>query len=392
MKPIIPQSEFAFRIAKTQESMRAQNLDLLLCYANEAEPQFVRYYSDYWPSFESAGVLIPAKGEPLLLIGPESGTFAADMSKIPKIRKLLAFRESSEPEYPGAKLDTFDSVIREAMGGAAPRRAGIAGYSLISHVIYQQFEAALKALGNEEILHADEIVSQQRVKKSTNEIACLREAYRITQEAMKAVLANIRPGMTENQVKGIALSKIFSEGGEGEAYPFWILTGEGSNQAISRCRNRVIRQGDMMQIQVGARYQGYASTMGRAVVFGKATDDKRRMIEASLDAQRQILSMIRPGVDAGEVSRKHRQVMREHGCEGMILYGPVHGTGLMEGEFPWIEDTSHYPLEAGMTFCTCLYLGDDEKRIGIRIEDGFMVTETGTESFSDYRRELIEIV
>ena len=78
MKPIIPQSEFAFRVAKTQESMRAQNLDLLLCYANEAEPQFVRYYSDYWPSFESAGVLIPAKGEPLLLIGPESGTFAAD--------------------------------------------------------------------------------------------------------------------------------------------------------------------------------------------------------------------------------------------------------------------------------------------------------------------------
>ena len=169
---------------------------------------------------------------------------------------MLAFRESSEPEYPGAKLDTFDSVIREAMGGAAPRRAGIAGYSLISHVIYQQFEAALKSLGNEEILHADEIVSQQRVKKSTNEIACLREAYRITQEAMKAVLANIRPGMTENQVKGIALSKIFSEGGEGEAYPFWILTGEGSNQAISRCRNRVIRQGDMMQIQVGRPLSG----------------------------------------------------------------------------------------------------------------------------------------
>lgn len=100
MRPRIPKEEFISRIQRTQEVMRQQGLDLLLCYANEAEPQFVRYYSDYWPSFETAGVLIPAQGEAILLIGPESMTFAKDHSVLPKIRKLLAFRESSEPEYP----------------------------------------------------------------------------------------------------------------------------------------------------------------------------------------------------------------------------------------------------------------------------------------------------
>ena len=44
-----------------------------------------------------------------------------------------------------------------------------------------------------------------------------------------------------------------------------------------------------------------------------------------------------------------------------------------------------------MTFCTCVYLGDDKNEIGLRIEDGFLVTAEGTESFSDYRREVIEI-
>ena len=55
----ISNEEFSERIKKTQEAMVAAGLDILICYGNEAEPQYVRYYSDYWPSFESACVMIP---------------------------------------------------------------------------------------------------------------------------------------------------------------------------------------------------------------------------------------------------------------------------------------------------------------------------------------------
>ena len=99
--PSIPLSEYKERIVKVQAGMKKEGYDLLLAYGNEAEPQYVRYFSNYWPSFETAGVLIPAEGEPMLLIGPESYTYAADRTKIPEIRLLKAFRESSEPEYPG---------------------------------------------------------------------------------------------------------------------------------------------------------------------------------------------------------------------------------------------------------------------------------------------------
>ena len=86
---------------KVQANMKKEGYDLLLAYGNEAEPQYARYFSGYWPSFETSGVLIPAEGDPLLLIGPESFTYASDRTKIPKVRLLKAFRESSEPEYPG---------------------------------------------------------------------------------------------------------------------------------------------------------------------------------------------------------------------------------------------------------------------------------------------------
>ena len=96
--------------------MKQQGYDLILCYGNEAEPQYVRYFSNYWPSFETAGVLIAQEGDPILLIGPESYTYASDRSKIEKICRLKAFRESSEPEYPGEKLDTFNSVFNLILG------------------------------------------------------------------------------------------------------------------------------------------------------------------------------------------------------------------------------------------------------------------------------------
>lgn len=391
MKPKIEQREFEERVKRTQEAMKSEDLDLLFACGNEAEPQYIRYYSNYWPSFELAGVLIPAEGEPTLIIGPESETFAGSVSRISRIRRVLAFRESSEPEYPEARVCTMAEVILEAMNGKAPRRIGIAGSCLISHVVHLALEEALRELENPKLVKADMMAARLRVNKSSAEIACMREAYRITQCAMKKVLDEIRPGMTEEQVRGIAVGAMYREGAEGEAYPCWILAGEGSNLAIGRCRGKVIQPGDLVHIQIGARYEGYASTMGRAVIMGKAKPEQKALIEASLAGQRAVLETAKSGVHVKEVYNAYYQAVKAHGQERHILYGPVHGTGLMEGEFPWIESNSDFLLEEGMTFCTCIYLGDNENGIGVRFEDGFLVTKEGTESFSDYGRELMEL-
>ena len=78
----IPDVEFKTRIERTRKVMAGCGIDTLLAFSTESEPFAVRYYSDYWPSFETAAVLIPAGGEAALLIGPESMTFASARSKI----------------------------------------------------------------------------------------------------------------------------------------------------------------------------------------------------------------------------------------------------------------------------------------------------------------------
>src|SRR4051812_23878318 len=96
LPPKISDQEFAARLQRTQQKVKASGLDIWLAHSNEADFANVRYLSDYWPIFESAGVLVPCSGKSMLLIGPESETFARGHSKMPEIRKLVEYREPAE--------------------------------------------------------------------------------------------------------------------------------------------------------------------------------------------------------------------------------------------------------------------------------------------------------
>ena len=385
--PCIPDEEYKQRVEKVQQSMAAEGYDLILCYGNEAEPQFVRYFSNYWPSFETAGVLIAREGDPLLLIGPESYTYASDRSKITQICRLKAFRESSEPEYPGVKLDTFQTVIEMLLGDKEVKRLGVAGLSLMTIGVYEALSDAVDV----KIEKADHIVNNIRMHKSESELACMRYAAKITAETFDYVLANVKVGMTEQQVAGLALGKMHELGAERESYPVWVLTGKGSNQAISRPRNKKIEKGDMTFIQIGARVDGYASSIGRPVVFGKATPEQRKLIEVGYKAQADVISRLKAGVPACDIAKFHVENVTNMGYGEWLLYGPCHGNGTMEGEAPWIETNSNYLLEENMTFCVDIFLGSKETETGLRMEDVVCITKDGVENLTNYPRELFEI-
>ncbi len=389
--PSIPLEEYKERVVKVQATMQKEGYDILLAYGNEAEPQFVRYFSNYWPSFETAGVLIPAQGEPILLIGPESYTYASDRSKIDTICRVKAFRESSEPEYPGEKLDTFNTVFEKVLGNKPINRIGVAGLPLMTIGVYEALADALKVYGDIKIEKADYVVNDIRMHKTENELACMRAAAKITAQTFDYVLENIRVGMTEQQVVGLALGKMHELGAERESYPLWVLTGKGSNQAISRPRNKVIEKGDMTFLQIGARVDGYASSIGRPVVFGKATEEQRKLIETGYKAQEAVIAMLKAGVPACEVAKAHIKNVTDMGYGDWLLYGPCHGNGTMEGEAPWIETSADYLLEENMTFCVDIFLGSKEKQIGLRMEDVVCVKKDGAENLTDYPRELFEI-
>ncbi len=371
--------------------MQRDGYDLILAYGNEAEPQYARYLCDYWPSFETAGVLVPAEGEAMLLIGPESLTYASDRSRLPIIRQLKAFRESSEPEYPGKKLDTFRSVFEEALGGRKLTKFGVAGLSLLTVGIYNDLKETLDSYGDIAVLNANDLLNELRMIKTEPELICMREAADITHKTFDYLLQNIHPGLTECQVAGMALGKMHELGAERESYPVWVLTGDGSHQAISRPRHKVIQPGDLTFIQIGARVDGYASSIGRPVVFGHATEEQKALINAGYTGYKAVTSALRAGVPACDIARLYEKTVTDIGFGDHLLYGPCHGNGTMEGEAPWIETTADFLLQTNMTFCVDIFLGSARTKRGLRIEDVVRITDTGIENLTHYPTELFEL-
>jgi len=382
----IPIWEFEDRIKRLQKEIEARDLDAVIIHSNESDFANVRYLSDYWPAFESAGVVVPIDGEPILLIGPESETYARDRSKIKKIMKLLEYRESAEPEYPGIKIYTFKDVFEEALGGRKVKRLGIIGYAIMPLPVYWGLK---KALPEAEIVKADDILKNMRMIKSENEVSLLKEASRIAEIAMERVLEKMRPGMTELQVVGIAQEAMYENGAEYEGHPLYVLSGKNSVHAISRPTHKKIRDGEIIQLNIGARVSGYSSSIGRPVCFGRMSEEMRRLVEAGLELHWETKDLMREGIVANEVVKAFLKSAESKGVIDNVLYGPCHGIGLMEVEPPWMELTSKYRLRENMTFQVDTFLYTEE--FGLRLEDAVRVTKEGVEKFCTRWEEISEL-
>jgi len=382
----IPQTEFDRRIAAVQAELARRDLDALIVFGHDSESHNIRYLADYWPAFESAGVLVPVEGTPMLLIGPESLTYARSRTRLPEIRQLIAYRESSEPEYPGVKLPTFADVFDEVSGGKGIKRLGMAASAITSVPVYLGIQ---EAMAGGEIVKADDLLIGMRMEKSEVEIAAIREAFRVAALAIKAILEEMKPGMTELQVVGIAQREIYAHGGEYEGHPLYVLSGEHSSHAIGRPMHRVLEKGQVVQLSIGAKVAGYTSSIGRCVALGQVPADVRKLLEVALDAEKKTMELIKAGVSAGWISQQVAEYVASRGMADKLLYGPCHGIGLMECEHPWMETSSTYLLKPNMTFQIDSFLHTDT--YGARFEDGVRVTETGVEEFPTYRREVITL-
>lgn len=385
--PRIPDAEFQARIARTVQLTREAGLDVLVVHSNEADFANVRYLSDYWPLFESAGVLVTANGRVRLLIGPESETFAGSRTKIPDVRKLIEYREPAEPNYPSIKVDSFASLIREALG-REPRRIGLAGWAILPLPVYHGIRDAFPQA---EVVKADDILFQQRVVKSPAETACQKEAFRITRVATDEVLKRLRPGMSELEIVGLAQGVIYAQGAEYEGLPQYVLSGRASSHAIGRAGYRTIERGDIVQLNLSARVHGYCASIGVPVSMGQPSDAQRRLLEFGLEAHRFTRGLMTAGAAAREVAREYDDYVRREGFAAYMLYGPCHGLGMIEVERPWIEATSDYSLQPGMTFQIDTYFYTPEGSplavqngsvFGLRWENGCRITEGEPELLS----------
>jgi len=369
--PMIPIGEYAERRARAAKLVADGGFDVLVANSSDADASNVRYFSAFWPLFEMGGVSIAPSGKSALMVGLESEEFAKGRSHLENLHLMKEYRETANPVYPGAHGSSYNDVF-ESIGVKNPKRIGIAGYLCTNMAMYEGLKAAYP---NAEIVNADYITTQLRAVKSPAELACLREGLRLGEIALDAMLKAVKPGMTELELTGVAINELYSNGAECEAHTIYSFGGKKTTNAISRSTHRKLEKGDIVQINVGGKVDGYSPSVGRPFCLGKMTDQQRKLISFGRDMHYKTFEWVRAGIVAKEVVIKYEEYVKQQGMEQFYLYGPCHGLGLMEVEQPWMESVSEYILEPNMTFQADTFFYD--KDFGLRWENGLRVSESG---------------
>ncbi len=382
----IPLEEYKQRVKNAAAKAAEWGLDVLVVNGNEADYANTRYFSNFWPVFERCGVAISATGNVALMVGPESEIFASDFGVIDDIFVLLEYRESANPAYPELKPQTYNDVFKKLGVTGENIRIGVASWLDTNVVMMEGLKAAYPKA---EIVRADDIMVQLRSVKSDNEIACLREAARITQLATDAVIKAIRPGMTELQLVGVAQKTIYENGAEYEGLPMYCFSQKSTKHAISRSSYKEIQMGDIVQLNLSAKICGYSPSIGMPISMGKLTGEKKELVEFGLEAHMWTEKQLRAGVLSGDIAKNFIKFFEEHGKRQNYFYGPCHGLGLIEVEAPWMETISDYVLKKNMTFQIDTFaMGSD---FGLRWEKPIAITETGVDLLSDQIGTIYEL-
>ena len=383
----IPDYEYKERIARAAELVRKRGLDVMVVVSTESDYANARYFSGFWPLFERAGVAISATGEAALLVGPESALFAKDFGKIDRQFVLREFRESADPAYPELHADTFRDVFKTLGVTGENIKIGLGSYIECTLPIY---EGLKESFPKAEIVKCNDIMVELRQIKSENELACIKEGFRIIELATDEVIRQLKPGVTELEMVGVAQRVIYENGAEYEGLPMYVFSEQSTRHAISRSSYRKLQKGDIVQLNLSAKIDGYSPAIGLPVVLGKLEGERRRIVDFCLEAHNWTVDQMKAGVDASDIAKRFYKYYEENGFKDNYVYGPCHGTGMIEVEPPWMETVSDYTLQKNMTFQVDTFISGPT--FGVRWEKGVAVTENGVTSMTDYlKKGIIEI-
>lgn len=236
----------------------------------------------------------------------------------------------------------------------------------------------------------DDVVERQRMVKTGEEIAAIRRSVDTNSRAFDRAIKKIKAGIRETDVAAEVDYQMRRLGAEGTAFDTIIASGERTALPHARPTSNVLRDDELLLIDMGASQGGYASDMTRMVHLGRKSRKAEQLHAAVLEAQLAAVDAVRPGVPVVEVDAAARQVLKKHGLDQAFTHSTGHGLGLEIHEPPRIGRGDRTRLESGMTITIepGVYLQDFG---GIRIEDTVVVTQTGCEVLTPTPKELITL-
>lgn len=254
----------------------------------------------------------------------------------------------------------------------------------VSYGFYQTLSSVFEGY---DLVATSDFVETLRMIKDADEIATIRRACQISDQAFLDVLDFIKPGKTEIEVANFLDFRMRELGASGVSFETIVASGYRSSMPHGVASDKVIASGETVTLDFGCYYNHYVSDMTRTIHVGQVTDEERLLYDLVLRSNQTLIEHAKAGMANPDYDKVARDVLKEAGYGDYFTHGIGHGMGLDVHELPFFH-TGAGELQAGMVVTDepGLYI---EGKYGVRIEDDLLITENGCEVLTLAPKELI---
>jgi Xaa-Pro dipeptidase len=360
VKPITA-DEYQVRVSRAQQLLAEQKPKLDALFIAPGTSLFYFTGVRWWPSERLLGLLIPQKGEPLVVCPAFEEARFREQLRIPA--EVRIWQEDESPT----------KLAASTLADRGLRTGRVAVEEATMFTFYDRLRQAAPGL---EFVSADPVTISLRGVKSSHELELMRLACEATCDVYRAVFASLKEGMSQGDVSALIEAGYAKMRLRGDAL---VLFGTAAALPHGTVKPQTLREGDVVLIDDGCKVEGYSSDVTRTGVFGKSTEKIQRTFEIVRRAQDAALEAARKGKLSGTVDDDARGIITSAG------YGPDykffthrlgHGIGLDGHEHPYLVRGSKTNLIPGMTFSNepGVYIPGE---FGIRCEDLMAVAQDG---------------
>ncbi|MEW6081965.1 MAG: Xaa-Pro peptidase family protein [Bacillota bacterium] len=360
-----------FRVKRVQAWMAREDLDAVFVKG----PENMRYLTAFpRRSYERlSGVILP-RGYPPFLFVPELD-LARAQAVVP-VERIITCRDGEDP---------FEGLARGLgmLGVRGKARLGVE-VDCLSLMEAQNLESVMPGV---RFVDTSVFFSEMRTVKEPEEVSAIERAVQIAQAALDSSLEFLKEHQrTELEVALHAHRVMMEAGAEGAAFDVRVLSGPRTALVYGESSRRVIGEGDIVMMDLGAVYEGYCSDMTRTFVMGMPSHYYLDIYETVLQAEEEALKHIGPGVPCSEVDSVARAVVSARGYSANFIHRTGHGIGLRLHEKPSLAPQESMRLAEGMVLAIepGVYIPGMG---GVRIEDVALVTQDGCRLLSTYQRD-----
>jgi Xaa-Pro aminopeptidase len=279
---------------------------------------------------------------------------------------------------------------RDLFGEVTERLSGRVGFEDGSMTVRQHKRLSDLVDDKAELVAAGNLVEELRVVKDEGEVAAIRAAAKLADEALENVLANGLAGRTEKDVAVALEFEMRRLGAEDAAFSSIVAAGDHGALPHAVPRDVEIPTGVLCTIDWGARLDGYCSDCTRTYATGELDGEAAEVYELVREAQEKSEAAVRAGEAGRDVDSVARTLIGDAGHGEHFGHGLGHGVGLEVHESPRLAPTSDDTLAAGMvvTVEPGVYVPG---RLGVRIEDLVVVGDGGPDVLSGLAKSLVTV-